>query len=73
MSPRYHETLEQVRVGLDACEIRMSSQDVSLVPRKSLPGSLENSGRASGISGNVQNGSTRARSQKGKHFIPTRG
>ncbi len=34
MSPRYHETLEQVRVGLDAFEIRISSRDVSPVPGK---------------------------------------
>jgi hypothetical protein len=73
MSPRYHETLEQVRVGLDAFEICISSQDVSLVPRKSLLEPLENSGRASSVSGSVSNGSTRVRSQKGKHFIPTRG
>jgi hypothetical protein len=73
MSPRYHEALEQVRVGLDAFEIRISSRDVSPVPRKSLLEPLENSGRASGVSGSVQNGSARVRSQKGKHFIPTRG
>ena len=73
MSSRYHEILEQVRVGLDAFEIRISSRNVSLVPRKSLLGPLENSGRASSASGRVSNGSARVRSQKGKHFIPTRG
>ena len=73
MSSRYHETLEQVRVGLDAFEIHISSRDVSLVPRKSLLEPLENSGRASGVSGSVSNGSARVRRQKGKHFIPTGG
>jgi len=34
---------------------------------------LKNPGRASGVSGSVQNGSARVRTQKGKHFIPTGG
>jgi len=72
MSPRYHETLEQVRVGLNVSRyvylLEMSRQ----CQANSL-GPLENSGRASGVSGSVQNGSARVRRQKGKHFIPTGG
>jgi hypothetical protein len=59
--------------GTKRFEILISSRDVSLVPRKSLLEPLENSGRASGVSGSVSNGSARVRSQKGKHFIPTGG
>jgi len=72
MSPRYHETLEQVRAGLDASR-HVYLLDVSLVPRKSLLEPLENSGRASVVSGSVSNGSVRVRNQQGKDFIPTRG
>jgi len=49
MSSRYHETLEQVRMGLDAFEIRISFRNVSLVPR-----ARENSGRARAYLGAYQ-------------------
>jgi len=72
MSPRYHEALEQVRVGPSVWRYSYLLEMSRQCQANSL-GPLENPDRASGVSGSASNGSARVGSQKGKHFIPTGG